>query len=326
MPHHVVALALPGVVAFDLATVGQVFGHADEDEYTFAVATPDGRSVRTSTGFALADVGDLTEVDRAQTVVIPGFRPRDRPGEATLAALRAAHARGARVASVCTGAFALAATGLLDGLTATTHWQDADELHRRHPAVRVQPDVLYVDHGSLATSAGVAAGIDLCLHLVRRDHGDHVAQRIARRMVVPPHRSGGQAPYVDHPPPPQAHALGAVTEWVLRHLAEPHTVATLARRAHLSERHLARRFVAETGQTPLQWILHQRVLAARRLLETTDLPLAVVAERTGLGTATNLRRHFRRALGTTPSDYRATFGASDQTSRLPGTSTRSSGA
>lgn len=305
--HRVVALALPGVVAFDLSTVAQVFGHPGEDEYDFRVATPTGLPVVTSTGFSISGVDDLTALGRADTVVVPGYRPRHHPRDRVVEALRAAHARRARVTSVCTGAFALAATGLLDGLEATTHWQDAAELQHLHPAITVNPGVLYIDHGHLATSAGVAAGIDLCLHLVRSDHGDQVANRIARRMVVPPHRAGGQAQYIDQPAPPTAHGLAELTDWITAHLDQPLTVADLAARAHLSERHLARRFRAETGQSPLQWMVHQRVLAARRLLETTDLPLEAIAQRTGLGTASTLRRHLHHTIGITPSTYRQAF-------------------
>lgn len=306
MPHRVVALALPGVVAFDLSTIAQVFGYEGEDEYVCAVVTPSGDAVPTSTGFSIMGTDDLSALARADTVVIPGFRPHTRPDDRTLGALCSAHARGARLASVCTGAFALAPTGLLDGLGATTHWQDARELQRLYPSIDVRPDVLYLDHGQIATSAGVAAGIDLCLHLVRRDHGTRVANRIARRMVVPPHRAGGQAQYVA-PSSVQPAGLAAVTDWAISHLDEALTVTDLARRANLSERQLSRRFVGETGQAPLQWVLHHRVLAAMDLLESTDLTLEAIAARTGFGTAGTLRRRFHRQVGTTPSAYRETF-------------------
>ena len=309
MPHHVVALALPGVVAFDLSTVAQVFGHPAEEEYTFAVAAPDGDDVMTSSGFSIGAVHDLDALAHARTVIIPGYRPHHRPHDDTLRVLRNAYQRGTRVGSVCTGAFALAATGLLDGLTAATHWQDAGELQRLYPEITVQPDVLYVDHGQVATSAGVAAGIDLCLHLVRRDLGERVAARIARRMVVPPHRAGGQAQYIEPAAAPTTHGFAELTDWIVDHLEQRLSVADLARHAHLSERQLARRFVAETGQTPLQWILHQRVLAARRLLENSSLPMDVIAQRTGLGTASTLRRHLRREIDVTPTNYRRTFRA-----------------
>lgn len=308
MPHQVAALALPGVVAFDLATVTQVFGHPAEPEYSCAVVSDGGEPVMTTSGFAIAGVAGLAAIKNADTVIVPGYRPHGAPSQQVLEALRQAHEDGTRVASVCTGAFALAAAGLLDGLRATTHWQDAAELQRLHPRIEVQPDVLYIDHGAVATSAGVAAGIDLCLHLVRRDHGAHLANSIARRMVVAPHRSGGQAQFATGPSrsAPES-GLAEVSAWVRDHLEETLSVGDLARQAGLSERQVARRFVAETGLSPLQWVLHQRVLAAMELLESTDLPVDSVARRTGLGTATTLRRHFRRQLGTSPRDYRRAF-------------------
>lgn len=307
MSRHVVALALPGVVAFDLATIAQVFGHPAENEYTFAVASPGGGSVKTSTGFSIGDIHGPQELACADTIAIPGYRPHERPDDETLDALRKAHTRGTRIASVCTGAFALAATGLLDGLSATTHWQDADELQQLHPTIDVQPDVLYVDHRQLATSAGVAAGIDLCLHLVRNDLGERVAARIARRMVVPPHRAGGQAQYIQPATAPVAHDFAQLTAWIIDHLDQQLTITDLGRQAHLSPRHLARRFTTETGQTPLRWILHQRVLAARHLLETSDLPVEVIAHRTGFGTGSTLRRHLHRQIAVTPTTYRNAF-------------------
>ena len=273
------------------------------------MVTSDGRQVPSSTGFQIAGAGDPSSLRRASTIVIPGYSPHGRPSDDVLEALRSAHSRGTRVVSICTGAFALAPTGLLDGLSATTHWQDAEELHTTYPAVDVTPDVLYIDHGHVASSAGVTAGIDLCLHLVRRDYGAATANRIARRMVVPPHRAGGQAQYIAPATRPRhpENSLAALTTWVVAHLDHPLGVADLARRAHLSERQLSRRFVAETGQSPLQWLLHQRVLAAMDLLEATGLSLEAISMRTGLGTASTLRRHFLRQVGTTPSAYRKAF-------------------
>jgi transcriptional regulator GlxA family with amidase domain len=238
---------------------------------------------------------------------VPGYAPYDPPPPDVLDALRAAADRGARVVSVCTGAFALAAAGLLDGRRATTHWADAGELARRHPEVAVDPDVLYVDEGAVLTSAGVAAGIDLCLHLVRRDHGAAAAARIARRMVVAPHREGGQAQFLHRPLPPPGTGLSATCAWAVERLAEPLTVADLARHAGWAPRTFARRFVAETGTTPLRWLAAQRLLEARRLLEATDLPVDLVAERCGLGTAANLRLHLARDAGMTPTAYRRAY-------------------
>jgi transcriptional regulator GlxA family with amidase domain len=210
--------------------------------------------------------------------------------------------------SICTGAFALAAAGVLDGRRATTHWRDAALLAERHPAVDVDPDVLYVDEGRVLTSAGVAAGIDLCLHLVRRDHGAQVANDVARRIVVAPHRSGGQAQFVDRPLPDGVGAgLEATRAWALERLDAPLTVAALAAHAHVSERTFLRRFRAETGTTPLRWLHEHRVAEARRQLEQTDLPVEHVAARCGFGTAVSLRRHFARATRTTPTAYRRAF-------------------
>ena len=231
------------------------------------------------------------------------------PPAAVLEALRAAHARGARVASICTGAFVLAHAGLLDGRRATTHWAYAERLAERYPAVTVDPGVLYVDEGDVLTSAGVAAGIDLCLHLVRRDHGAEVANAVARRIVVAPAprrragavRRGARCRVADE------HGLEPTRAWATQRLREPLTVAAMARHAACSERTFARRFRAETGTTPLQWLLRQRVLHARRLLEATDLPVEHVADAAGFGTAASLRAHFRRATATTPLAYRRTF-------------------
>jgi transcriptional regulator GlxA family with amidase domain len=306
MNHRVVALALPPVVSFDLSVPAQVFGRY-ESPYTFEACGPEPGLVQTTTGFSVHVERGLEALTDADTVLVPGFEPAPLP-EAILAALRAAHARGARVGSICTGAFALAQAGLLDGRRATTHWAYASRLARTYPEVRVDPDVLYVDEGDIVTSAGVAAGIDLCLHLVRRDIGAEAANAIARQIVVAPHRDGGQAQFVDAPlPPADERGLAVTRAWALDRLREPLTVAAMAAHAGCSERTFARRFRAETGTTPLQWLLRQRVLHARRLLEATDLPVEHIADAAGFGTATSLRSHFRRALATTPVAYRRTF-------------------
>jgi len=304
--HHVVALALPEVVAFDLAIPSQVFGHADErGHYRFTVCAEQPGTVPTTTGFGIHVESGLEALRHADTVIVPGFRPLEVTGPVQVA-LREASTRGARMVSICTGAFALAAAGLLDGRRATTHWRDIDEMRRRHPRVDVDPDVLYIDSGNLLTSAGVAAGLDLCLHIVRTDRGAGEATRIARRMVVAPHRSGGQAQYLERPAPrPGGPAISSVAEWALRHLDRPLTVDDLARRAGFAPRTLARRWVAETGTTPLRWLTEQRLLEVRRLLETTDLPVAAIAHRTGIGSAAHLRTLFTRETTTTPSAYRA---------------------
>ena len=306
--HHVAVLALADVVAFDLSTPAQVFGN-EPGRYVFTACGVRAGSVPTTTGFAVDVPRGLDALAEADTVLVPGLRPAHwPPPPAVLDALRGAHARGVRVASICTGAFVLAHAGLLDGRRATTHWAHAQQLAERYPAVTVDPEVLYVDEGDVLTSAGVAAGIDLCLHLVRRDHGAAVANAAARRIVVAPHRDGGQAQFVEAPlPPPDARGLATTRAWALSHLHEPLTVAAMARQAGCSERTFARRFRAETASTPLQWLVRQRVLHARRLLEATDLPVEDVARRAGFGTATSLRSHFRRATATTPLAYRRTF-------------------
>src|SRR3954466_1496766 len=304
-PHTVAALALESVVAFDMATPAQVF----RGPYRFELAGVRRGPIATSSGFRVVADHGLEALARADTVIVPGYDTIDRPPPpAALDALRAAHARGARIVSICTGAFALAHAGLLDGRRATTHWRWAPMLAERFPAVDVDPDVLYVDEGDVLTSAGVAAGIDLCLHIVRRDHGAEVAARVARRIVVAPHRDGGQAQFVERPLPVcDGGGLERTRAWALEHLDRPLDVATLARHAAVSERTFARRFRAETGTPPRQWFVSRRVLEAERLLERTDLPVEDVAARCGFGTAASLREHFGRATTTTPTAYRRSF-------------------
>ena len=304
--HHVAVLALPAVVAFDLAIPAQVFGHRDEREhYRLTVCAPAAGLVPTTTGFAIQAPAGLAALDAADTVIVPGFRPLDPPSDAVLDALRAAAERGAWMVSICTGAFALAAAGLLDGKHATTHWRDVADLVRRFPAVKFDPGVLYVDQGQILTSAGVAAGLDLCLHLVRCDRGTAEATRVARRMVVAPHRSGSQAQFLERPVPKSGGpTIAAVGEWALCHLERRLTVTDLARHAGLAPRTLARRWVAETGTSPLRWLTEHRLLEACRLLEATDLPIVAIAHRTGIGTAAHLRALFAREISTTPSAYR----------------------
>src|SRR4051794_32695908 len=305
MSHRIAVVALDAVVAFDLATPAQVF----RGPYRLEVCAARRGPVTTSTGFAIVADHGLEAIARADTVIVPGYGPVDRPPpDSVLEALRAAHERGARVVSICTGAFCLAHAGLLDGRRATTHWNYAAYLAERFPAVDVDPGVLYVDEGDVLTSAGVAAGIDLCLHLVRRDHGAEVAARVARRMVVAPHRDGGQAQFVEQPlGDGRDGSLSATREWALARLGHPLDVRALAAHAGVSPRTFARRFRAETGTTPLQWLLRQRVREAERLLERTDLPVEEIAARAGFGTPASLREHFARANRTSPSAYRRVF-------------------
>ena len=256
----------------------------------------------TEHGLERLETADLIAVPAGQT-----YAAREYPPE-LLDALRRAVERGARVLSVCSGVFVLAAAGLLDGRRCTVHWRHADELARRYPRVQVEPDVLYVDAGPVITSAGTAAGIDACLHLVRQEHGPEVANAIARRMVVPPHRDGGQAQYIERPlPRSRCDTVGDVLVWMERHLDEEVTVEQLAERAHMSPRTFARRFQQETGTTPYRWILRQRVLLAQQLLEATDETMDAIAWRTGFGNAAALRHQFVRSLGTTPQAYRRAF-------------------
>src|SRR3954452_5182561 len=307
----VAALTHDGVANFELAVLEEVFGfHRPElgDIYRFMVCAPTA-PVRTSAGFTIEKPHSLRQLAKADTVIVPSWEPDREPPAETLAALRSAYQRGARVMSVCTGAFLLAAAGLLDGRRATTHWRYADDLARRYPQITVDPDVLYVDEGQVLTSAGTAAGIDLCLHVVRRDYGADVANAIARRMVVPPHRDAGQAQYVDVPIPCECDddAMTRALAWMVENLDQPLTVDDVAQQFLFSPRTFARRFRQSTGTTPYKWLQSQRILHAQRLLETTDDPVELVAARAGFGTAANLRQHFVAAVGTAPTTYRRTF-------------------
>ena len=310
--HRVSALCLDGLVAFDLTAAVQVFVAASAADgtplYEISTCSEAGGAVATTTGFALTPSDGLDALASADTIVVPGyFALLDPPPEPALEALRAAADRGARVVSVCTGAFALAYAGLLDGRRATTHWAHAAELAERFPRVEVDPGALYVDEGEVMTSAGLSAGIDLSLHVVREDFGAAVGERTARRMVAAPHREGGQAQFIKRPDPEPAGSLEPTRRWAAERLAEPLDVAELARHAGVSPRTFARRFRAETGTTPLRWLHARRVLEARRLLEQSELPVDAVAWRSGFGTAASLREHFRRATATTPTAYRRSF-------------------
>ena len=307
----VVALAVTkGMLHFELSLAYEVFGAAPAGVtvpwYDVEVCGSD--AVRLGR-FRLEPDRGLGRLRYADTVIVPGWADTDEEPPAELVrAVRAAHEAGARVASLCTGAFVLAAAGLLDGRRATTHWAHTDALAARYPQVEVDPDVLYVDNGSVLTAAGKAAALDLCLHLVRLDHGTAVANAVARRLVVPPHRAGGQAQFVAAPVPARDdHPLAALLPWAIERLGDPLTVEDLARQAGMSSRHLGRRFRAVTGTTPLQWLLTQRIRRAQELLETTDDVVDAIAAATGMGTATTLRRHFNRTVGVPPDTYRRTF-------------------
>ncbi|MGW7207802.1 helix-turn-helix domain-containing protein [Streptomyces sp. NPDC054837] len=315
MLKNVAAVLLDGVHPFELGVICEVFGIDRSDEglptYEFAVASAEGPSLTTHVGgLTVGTPYGLERLEEADLIAVPAgadYVVRDYPPE-LLDALRRAVDRGARVLSVCSGVFVLGAAGLLDGRRCSVHWRQADELAVRNPRAVIEPDVLYVDEDPVITSAGTAAGIDACLHIVRKEQGPEVANKIARRMVVPPHRDGGQAQYIERPLPKNScDTVGEVLVWMEHHLDEDVTVEQLADRAHMSPRTFARRFQQETGTTPYRWILRQRVLLAQRLLEGTDETVDAVAGRTGFGTAAALRHQFVRALGTTPNAYRRAF-------------------
>lgn len=320
---NVAVLALNPVAPFEIGVLCEVFGTDRTDDgfpaYKFSLCSPDGQALKTDTGFTMLPDADLTPLDTADLIAIPAFPAgavlRGTPAEdmalppEAIAALQRAHERGAWVLSMCTGAFALGYAGLLDGRRCTTHWRHAGELARRFPQAEVVPDALYVQDGRIITGAGTAAGIDACLHLIRQEHGATIANKLARRMVVAPHRAGGQAQFIEAPVPEAAatDGLQPLLEWMLTHLEEPLAVDDLANRSHMAPRTFARRFRAETGASPHDWLTHQRVLLARQLLEETELTVEQIATRAGFGDAATLRHHFTRRAGTTPQLYRQQF-------------------
>lgn len=319
-PHRVAVVAFDRISAFHLSVPCVVFGdrHPGGPEFSLQVCAAESGPLTTTAGFAVAVAHGLEAVAAADTVIVPSWRdPAEAPAAALLEALRAAQARGAQVVGLCLGAYVLAEAGLLNGRRATTHWAYADDFTRRYPAVRVDADVLYVEDGNLLTSAGTVAGIDCCLHLVRRQYGAAVANRIARRLVTPPHRQGGQAQYIDQPLPERSlhharHArLAELLDWVRGHLAEPHTLDSLAARALLSRRTFTRQFKALTGSSVVAWLLGERLALAQRLLESTDQPVENIATLAGFGTPASLRLHFQRAFGVAPSRWRQTFRGGD---------------
>lgn len=311
----VAAIVIDRVAPFEFGVVCEVFGIDRTEEgvppFEFLVCGErPGEPLSTSVGAQLIPAHGLEAVERADLVAVPAAAMRDEYPPAVLDALRRANARGATLLSVCSGAFILGAAGLLDDRNCTTHWRHGQELLERFPSIKLDPDVLFVDDGDIITSAGTAAGIDACLHLVRRELGSHVANVIARRMVVPPQRDGGQRQYVALPIPEcTADSLSPILTWMLDHLNAEHTVAELARNAQMSERTFARRFVAETGTTPNKWLTMQRVLRARQLLEATDMSVEEVADECGFGSAALMRHHFNKVVGVAPKDYRRAFGA-----------------
>jgi AraC family transcriptional activator FtrA len=317
-----VAVVYDGVALFELAIATEVFGLPRPELsipwYEFEVCSVDPGPLRAIGSIRLHARRGLSAIATADTIIVPGWRdPAEAPPRRLLDALRRAHRRGARVVSICSGVFVLAAAGLLDGKRATTHWRYSERLRARYPSIQVEPDMLYVEQGRVFTSAGSAAGIDLCLHLVRLDHGAEIANQVARRLVVSPHRDGGQAQFIASPMPPQpSGGLAPAIDWALAHLDRPLGVDDLAKAASLSPRTIVRRFHAEMGCTPHRWLNRQRVLAAQRHLENSKLSIDRVAEAVGFRTAQTLRLHFRRVTRTSPTAYRQRF-AKGSRSRRP---------
>lgn len=313
--HRVVVLALDGVYPFEMGIPARVFGVA-ADCYEVLTCSVDGQPVRSSADFSVVVQHDATALETAGTVVIPPCEISPYLAGAVPPAVARALGRirpGTRIVSLCTAAAVLAAIGMLDERPATTHWNLVDRMRRAFPRVRLDPDVLYVDDGDILTSAGATAGIDLCLHLVRVDHGSEVANMVARRCVMPPWREGGQAQYIEQPVPPRGSAgTAAARQWALEHLDLPITMADLAERARMSGRTFARRFRDEVGMSPGRWLIQQRVFRARELLESTDLPVDRIALEVGFATGASLRQHLHQAIGVSPLAYRRTFHAASR--------------
>jgi transcriptional regulator GlxA family with amidase domain len=305
--HRVAVLTLPGVLALDLGIPVQTFGTDPHYDVTVC-ADPAAGPIR-SGGFEVIAAAGLEALDKAGTVVVPGYEIPDAPVPGSvLRALRAVHARGGRIVSICTGAFTLAAAGLLDGRPATTHWQETGRLQRLYPQICVASDRLFVDDADILTSAGVTAGIDLCLHIIRRDHGAAAANTRARALVAPPQRAGGQSQFIERlRPAASGTELAAIRDWMLATLAHHHILDALAQRAHMSRRTFARRFREETGTSPLAWLTSARIEWARELLEITTVPIEQIGHLSGLGSPAALRATFRRHLGTSPQQYRTLF-------------------
>jgi len=315
--HRIAVVVLDGSTQFELGIAYEIFGvdrtHLTPDWYEFFLVAGEDGPVRTEAGFLLDTPYGIDALATMDTIVVPACSESGLGTAELRAALCAAHARGARIASICTGAFILAEAGLLEGRRATTHWAHTERLVADYPSVDVYPDVLYVEDSGILTSAGAAAGLDLCLHMVRTDFGSEIANTVARRLVVPPFRDGGQAQFIDAPMPRvETDGLGPVLDWAMARLGEPLTLEDLARQAHVSTRTLVRRFQGTLGTTPLQWLLMQRVRRAQNLLEATDEPVERIASTAGFGTAANLRQHFTRAVGVAPMTYRRTFRCPDE--------------
>jgi AraC family transcriptional regulator, transcriptional activator FtrA len=316
--HFVVALAYDGLATFEFGCAVELFA-LDRPElgvkwYDFAVCSAERGALRAAGGIEVRVPKSLELLDRADTIVIPGWRDTDEvPPARLLRKIRAAFERGARFCTICSGVFVLAAAGILDGRTVTTHWRYAKKLAERYPGVTVEPNALYVDTGQILTSAGSAAGLDMLLHLVRRDYGARVGNLVAQRLVIPPHREGGQAQYLPRPlPSDERNRLSRLIDWVRAHPAQPHTLASLARRASMSPRTLQRQFKETVGYAPYEWLVRERVALAKDLLQSGAHTLPRVAESVGFRSQETFRRHFRRVAGTSPASYRRQFAVTDQ--------------
>lgn len=312
-PPLAVAIAYQGLATFEFGIAAEFFAlqrpELETQPYRFAVAAADAPPLRALGGIRIEVDGGIELLREASIIVVPGWRDiAETPPAQLTQALRKAAARGARVVSICSGAFLLAHAGLLAGRRATTHWRYAERLQRLFPDIRVEPDVLYVDEGEVMTSAGSAAGIDLLLHLVRKDYGPHVATQFARRMVVPPHRDGGQSQFVVQPIAVRTNdRISSVADWMAGNLTQTLSIEALADRAAMSVRSFTRRFRAATGAAPIEWLVRLRVRRAQDLLESTDESIDAIAERAGFGTPETLRHHFRKVVGTSPSQWRLNF-------------------
>ncbi|MDR2262470.1 MAG: transcriptional regulator FtrA [Enterobacter asburiae] len=318
-PPQVVVLAYDGLCTFEFGVAVEIFGlprpEMGDTWYRFAVAAVDEGELRATGGIRILADGDLSLLEHADLIVVPGWRGMDSPVPKALCdALRQASARGCQVMSICSGVFVLAASGLLDGRRATTHWRYIETLKTRFPAIDVVEDVLYQDEGDILTSAGSAAGIDLCLHVVRRDYGMEAANRVARRLVIPPHRDGSQTQQLSRPVAQlrESQRFGKLFDYLHQHLAQPHSVDSLSQRVGMSQRTFLRRFQDATGTTPARWLLNERLLRAKDYLENSRLSIDSIAEQTGFGQAATLRHHFRQHFALSPAQYRKQFALSSE--------------
>ena len=310
--HLVVAVAYDRLCTFEFGCVVELFAlrrpELEVPWYRFAVCSAEGKTVRAAGGITVSAKHSLKILERADTIIIPGWRDADEaPPPALLRRLKAAHDRGARICSICSGVFVLAAAGILAGRSATTHWRYVERLQQRFPDIRVEANALYVDAGQVLTSAGSAAGLDMLIHLVRRDYGPKVANMVAQRLVIPPHRDGDQAQFIPRPVADEASRLARLLDWIRAHLGESHSIASLSRRASMSPRTLLRRFKEATGLAPNEWLVRERIALARELLESGRLPMEQVGERAGFGSQESFRRHFRLLVGVAPGAYQRRF-------------------